>query len=67
MLRHAWSVRLLFVASALAAGAIAVPLLAPAIPNEWLYAYSIVVFLVVFGALVARFFAQKKLGANLGD
>lgn len=67
VLRHAWSVWLLVLATTLSGAAIAVPFLAPVIPNEWVVAYAAVVFVIVTAALLARFIAQKELGGSIGD
>lgn len=63
--RWAWSMWALYATAALTAGAVALPLLAPAIPNEWMAVYAAVVFLVVLSAIIARFFAQKRYGGDL--
>jgi hypothetical protein len=63
--KRAWSVRLMLVAAVLSGGAVAVPFVAPVVPTEYLVAYAAVVFLVVTGAIIARFVAQKNLGVDI--
>lgn len=58
--RRAWSVRLMGLASLLLGSAsVALPFVAPIIPNEYLVAFAVVLFLVVTAAGLARFFDQN--------
>lgn len=64
VLKHAWSVRLLIIAALLSGGAVALPILEPIVPRAWLVIYAMIVFMVIVAAMVARFVAQRRLGAD---
>lgn len=56
--RKAWSVRLMLAAGVLSGAEAVVPMLGGYLPRR---AFAIVVFVVVMGALVARFVAQRSM------
>lgn len=56
--RKAWSVRLIALAAILSGAEVVLPMFADAFPRTL---FSILSFLVVAGALVARFVAQPKM------
>ena len=56
--RKAWSVRLMLAAGVLSGAEAVVPMLGGYLPRR---TFAIVVFVVVMGALVARFVAQRSM------
>lgn len=63
ILRHAWSVRFVFIAAILSGAEVGLPLVVDRLPFDpwWLALMS---FGVVCAAFIARFVAQEKLGAS---
>lgn len=61
--KHAWSVRLMLLASMLSGLEVILPFVGTRIPGpEWFKA--LVLFGIVAGAFIARFVAQQRLGAK---
>ena len=56
--KKAWSVRLMYAASILTGCEAVLPLVSGAVPQG---AFALITFVVVMGALLARFLVQKEL------
>lgn len=63
ILKHAWSVRLIAIAAVLSGAEIALPIVGDYLPISKLL-LSLLVFLVVAAALVARVVVQEEFGAS---
>lgn len=63
ILRHAWTVRLLVIAGVLSGLEVALPVVADYLPFPP-YVVAVLLFIVVVAAFIARFIAQKELGAE---
>lgn len=60
VMRHAWSVRLIVVAGILTGAEAILPLVPELLPVRSGY-FAVLTFLVVMGALIARFVVQRKV------
>lgn len=59
--RYAWSVRAMVLAAILTGGMVALPLVAPLVPREWIAAYAAFTFLVCVAAVLCRFKRQPEV------
>lgn len=63
VLKHAWSIRFIYLAALLSGAEIVLPLFSDALPRGW---FAAATFLAVSGAFVSRLVVQQRVGGRDG-